>query len=126
MKKQEFAISDSTAALRRVAWENHLGILEGKLYKISSATVRSFNGAKYLSIGERSTVEGNDDINDAVGEELIYDGSGGIKVIKGDIIGVVSCESYASCKNCDGKVIQFNELLEKCKMWYHLRDGKVQ
>ena len=114
LKKQEFAISDGTAALRGVAWENHIDTLEeGMSYKICSASVRSFNGAKYLSVGERSTVEVNDDIGDVV-EESIYDGSGDVQVIKGEIIGVVNCESYASCKNCDGKVVQFNQLLGKC------------
>jgi len=116
LKKQEFTISDTTAALRGVAWEKQLGKLEeGKSYKILSASVRSFNGAKYLSLGERSKVELKDDIGDVVGEELVYDGSGNVQVIKGEIIGVISYESYASCINCDGKVDQFNDRLGKCR-----------
>ena len=73
--------------MRGVAWKNHLGVLEeGKSYKISCVTVRSFNGAKYLLVGEKSTIESNDcDIGDVAGEELIYDGTGDVTVVKGEI-----------------------------------------
>lgn len=48
LRKQDFAIADSTGALRGVAWESHVDVLnEDSPYKISCVTVRSFNGAKY-------------------------------------------------------------------------------
>ena len=82
--KQEFTIADATAALRGVAWENHFNALkEDSLYKIISATVRSFNGAKYVSLGEKSTIEQMDDIGDVVGEELVYHGAGDVTVLRG-------------------------------------------
>ena len=115
LRKQDFAIADSTGALRGVAWESHVDVLkEDSSYKISCVTVRSFNGAKYVSVGEKSSIELKDDIGDVVGEETIFDGSGDVKVLNAEIVGVISCESYGSCRNCDGKVIQVNEILGKC------------
>ena len=86
---------------------------ENTLYKIVCATVRSFNGAKYISVGERSIVEVKDDIGYVV-DGLIDGGSGDVKVVKAEIVAVLSCESYCSCKNCDGKVTQINEIVGKC------------
>ena len=112
--KQDFTVADSTAAVRGVVWENHLDVLkENTSYKIVCATVRSFNGAKYISVGERSIVEVKDDIGYVV-DELIDGGLDDIKVVKAEIVAVLSCESYCSCKNCDGKVTQINEIVEKC------------
>jgi len=50
-----------------------------------------------VSVRERSNVEVKDDIGYVLGGELVFDGSGDVKVVKGGIIGVLSCESYASC-----------------------------
>ena len=112
--KQDFAIADSTAAVRGVAWENYVDVLkENSSYKVTCATVRSFNGANYISVGERSTIEVKSDIGDVV-EESIDGGSGDVKVVNAEIIAVISCESYRSCKNCDGKVNQINQILGKC------------
>ena len=113
--KQDFTIADCTAAIRGVAWEDHFNALkEDSSYKIVSATVRSFNGAKYVSLGEKSTVEELSDIGDVVGEELVYHGAGDVTVLKADIVAVMSIESYISCRVCDGKVIQINEMVGKC------------
>jgi len=66
-----------------VAWEKQLGTLEeGKSYKISSASVTSFNDAKYISVGERSNIEVKDDIGNVVGGELVFDESGDAKVVR--------------------------------------------
>lgn len=46
--------------------------------------VCSFNGAKYVSVGEKSTIEQMDDIGDVVGEELVYRGAGDVSVEGGD------------------------------------------
>ena len=65
--KQDFTIADLTDALRGVAWENHFNALkEDSSYKIVSATVRSFNGVKYVSLGEKSTIEQLGDIGDVI------------------------------------------------------------
>ena len=87
---------------------------ENSSYKIVSATVRSFNGAKYVSVGEKSIVEQTGDIGDVVGEELVYHGAGDITVLKAEIIAVMGIESYISCRMCDGKVVEINEMLGKC------------
>ena len=113
--KLDFTIADSTAALRGVAWENHFNALKkNSSYKIVSATVRSFNGAKFVSLGEKSTIEQLGDIDDVIGKELVYHGAGDVTVLKADIIAVMSIENYVSCRVCDGKVIEINEKLEKC------------
>ena len=57
--------------MRGVAWEDHLDVLkENSSYKITCATVKSFNGAKYISVGERSTIEAKDDIGYVVEESV--------------------------------------------------------
>ena len=114
VNKQDFTIADSTAAVRGVAWEDHLDVLkENSSYKITCATVKSFNGAKYILVGERSTIEAKDDIGYVV-EESVDGGSGDVKVVKAEIIAVISCETYSSCKNCDGKIIQISKVLGRC------------
>ena len=67
--KQDFTLADSTAALRGVAWKDHFNALKvDSCDKIVSATMRSFNGAKYVSLGEKSTIEHLDYISDVMGE----------------------------------------------------------
>ena len=75
------------------------GVLEpGCSYKLMNITVRTFNGARYLSLSSKSTIG---DICEVV-EEVVDDGKG---VVKGEIIGVVGCDSYSSCKSCKAKVV---------------------
>ena len=59
LRKQDFAIADSIGALHGVAWESHVDVLkEYSSYKISCV---------------------KDDIGDVIGEETIFDGSGGAR-----------------------------------------------
>ena len=88
LRKQDFAIDDSTGALRGVAWESHVGVLnEDSSYKISCVTVRSFNGANYISVSEKSSSELKDNIGDIVWGKTIFDGSGHMKVLNAEILG---------------------------------------
>ena len=50
--------------------------------KIISAMVPSFNGAKYVSLGEKSTIEQMNDIGDVLREVIVYHGAGDVTVLK--------------------------------------------
>ena len=62
---------------------------------VANATVRSFNGGKYLSLGGQSEISEVDDIGDIVDEDS-FNGSGQLKVFKGDIVAVISNDEYNS------------------------------
>ncbi len=48
-------LADCTGVCRGVAWEDVIKVLEVDCtYKLRSVTVRSFNQAKYVSLGERA------------------------------------------------------------------------
>ena len=124
LSKQDFVIVDGTGACRGVAWEQHLGKLKvDSCYKIINATVRSFNGSKYISLGERSLLQDVEDIGYVV-DESPFDGSGGITVMKAEIIAVIKIEAYASCRNCNGKVIQVGGIGECSKCSAKMKIGK--
>jgi len=106
LKKRDFVIANSTASCRGVIWEENLDELkEEKSYKISNATVRSFNGVKYLSVGERAVITSVGDIGDIV-DEAVFAGTGQIVVVEGEIIGVLKMEEYLGCRICNSKVIE--------------------
>ena len=51
-------MADSTPACRCVLWEAHTDeVEEGNSYKLENVTVRSFNGSKYLSAGEKAVIK---------------------------------------------------------------------
>ena len=45
--------------------------------------VPSFNGAKYVSLGEKSTIKQINDIGDVLREEIVYHGVGDVTMLKG-------------------------------------------
>ncbi len=105
-------------------------------YKLQNVTVRVFNGVKYLSLSTKSEVVAITDIGEVVEEssEEVVGGSGG-KVISGEIVGVASCETYDSCRNCHVKVTATGKCgmkmkLSKCEKCFAARlvidgeDGK--
>ena len=93
--------ADSTAAYRCVAWEHQINILqEKKSYELNKATVRSFNGAKYLLIEESCGINKIEDIGDVVDENA----ESGTKVVQGDVVADVSLDMYKGCCSCNAKV----------------------
>ena len=44
--------------------------------------IPSFNGAKYLSLGEKSTIEQMNGIGDVLREEIVYHSTGDVTVLK--------------------------------------------
>ena len=64
-----------------MAWKNRFNVLqEDRSCKIISAMVLSFNGAKYVSLGEKPTIEQMNGIGDVLREEIIYHGAGDVTV----------------------------------------------
>lgn len=121
LHKQDFVIVDTTASCRGVAWEQHLHKLkEDGSYKIINATVRSFNGAKCLSLGNKAVITTVEDVGDVV-DESTFDGSGGITVIEAEIVAVLKVETYIGCRSCSSKVVQVGTLGECSK-----RDAKMK
>ena len=53
------------------------------------------------------------DIGDVV-DDLVFDENGGIVVVKGEVIGVVSVETYTSCVSCHGKVTETKTGVGQC------------
>jgi len=76
--------------------------------------VRSFNGAKYASVGEKAMIRAIEEIGYVV-DDASCDKTGGIVVVKTEIVEVVSMENYSSCRNCHGKVMETaNQAIGEC------------
>ena len=115
--KQEFVLADKTDLCRGVIWEEKVNVLkEGTSYKLVNVTVRSFNGARYISLGNKTEIQIIDELGDVV-EGDVFDGSGQVKVFKGEIAAVISVEMYTSCRNCSAKV-ECNEDIVACSKCY--------
>ena len=65
---------------------------------------------RHLSLSSKSTIQEVGDVGEVV-EEVVDDGKG---VVKGEIIGVVGCDSYSSCKSCKAKVVEVSEVVGEC------------
>ena len=114
LSKADFVLGDSTAVCRGVLWEDHIQLLKvDHSYQLSNVTVRSFNGVKYVSLSEKSSVKEVSDIGDVI-DEVVGDGSGGVNVVKGEIVGVVRCDTYASCRCCKAKVVEVSKVVGEC------------
>ena len=70
IQKQECTIADAGGTSRIVLWERDIGkmIIEMS-YQIENATVRTYNGTKYLSVSETTVIVMIDDIGDVAEEE---------------------------------------------------------
>ena len=113
--KQEFVVADATASSPGVAWEQHLHQLkEDGSYKILNATVTSFNGVKYLSLGDKEVITTVGDLGDVV-DESTYKGHGGITGIQAEIVTILKVETYIGCRNCNNKVTQVGAIGECTK-----------
>lgn len=66
-----------------------------------------------MSVGEKAVIKATDDIGDVV-DDLDLDGAGGIAAVKGDVVAVVSMETYASCVNCHAKATEASRGLGQC------------
>ena len=96
-------------------WQSDVGALkENQSYKIIHATVRLYQGVRYLSCSESCKIEETDDIGDVAEIDSDEELSKSAKVITGYIKAVVSCEHYPSCANCNALERDGNDY-ECCK-----------
>jgi len=58
------------------------------------------------SVGEKSTIEPTDNISDVVDVSATQDKTGGLIVIKAEVVSVIGIDSYISCRNYLGKVTE--------------------
>ena len=102
--KQDFVLADCTDVCRGITWQEQVNTLKEEYsYKLINVTIRSFSGAKYISLGQKSEVQQISDIGGVV-EKDAFDGSGKLKMFEGEIVAVTNVEEYTSCRNCNAKV----------------------
>jgi len=116
LRKRDLFLSDLTAVYRYVAWESEIDVLqESKSYKITNATIRTFNGEKYISIGQKSKIAIIEDIGEVIDNESPQGSSGRAKVVTSDIISVAKVDEYKSCYNCTAKLSNSDTPLIVCQ-----------
>ena len=116
LKKRDLFLSDHTAVYRCVAWESDIDVLqESNSYKITNATIRTFNGDKYLSIGQTSEIAIIEDIGEVIDDQSPVENSGRAKVITSDIVSVAKVDEYKSCYNCSSKLSHSDAPLIVCQ-----------
>ena len=88
-----------------VAWEPHIELLQqDNTCTIANAVLKSFNGQKYVSIGQNCQITQIDDMQEVTDNEVPAPGTVQAKVFKGDVANV-SINTYKSCLNCNAKVL---------------------
>ena len=126
LRKCDFVIADSSRSCRGVVWEeNMVELKENSSYKILNATVRCFNGAKYLSVGEQAIIKFVGEIGN-ITEELICDESGRILLVEGEIIGILKTDVYLGCRICNSKVTEVGNIGECTKCGAKVKIGKCK
>ena len=112
--ERDFLFADKTAIYRGVAWENHIELLEQEhSYQFNNATVRSYSGDKYLSVGVNCGVAKIEGIGEVLDDEL-PENQGKVKVVTTEVVVVVSVEVYKSCRNCSMKIIDSGSQFAVC------------
>ena len=115
--KQDCVVANSSGCTRVVVWEQDVGRLqEGSCYKLIGASVCSFCGVTYLSMGGDCTIETVDEIsNVAEVEEGELEESGVVrKIVEGEIVGIKSSDEYIGCFSCNAKVKTESNVLGEC------------
>lgn len=100
--KQEATLADSEGGCRCVLWDKNVGRLSiDESYKLSNVVMKMYDGAKWA---EKSLLEDIQDIGevDESWEETLCGKDAGRYIRRGEIIGVLSCEEFVSCKSCKG------------------------
>ena len=117
LQKWDLFLSDNTPVYRCVAWETDIDLLqENSSYRITNATIRTFNSEKYISIGRQSEeVTTIKDIGEAIDNESPQKKAGGAKVITSEIIAVLNIDHYKSCHNCSDKLPHSDKPLVVCQ-----------
>ena len=113
LKKTDIHLAD---VYRYVVWENYIKMIkDGKSYKFGNVTVRTFNAAKFISLGENCVIEEIDDIGNVVDDEDPEDGVRRANVVKAEIVGIIcNVDTYKSCRSCSGTIIETDAPIGVC------------
>lgn len=112
--KQDCIIADCSAAYRVVLWEKAVDLFEmGKSYELTEALIRMYNCKKYITLTEDGVVKEISDIGEVVQGDCDAGSSHG-RVVLGELVGIVSCEEYASCLSCNAKVGKYSDVIGEC------------
>uniref|UniRef100_A0A1X7TCP3 Uncharacterized protein n=1 Tax=Amphimedon queenslandica TaxID=400682 RepID=A0A1X7TCP3_AMPQE len=82
-----------------------------KSYWVTGATVKSYNGEKYLSTAENSEVTEIDNLKEV--NENTIDGRNN-EHFAGEIVGVISYKGFNSCISCGSKVLNCCNGIGEC------------
>ena len=75
--------------------------------------IHTFNGIKYLSLSDKSCIEEIADIGNVVDESATM-GEGSIKIVQGEIVGIMNTEAYNNSRVCKAKVMAVNDIISEC------------
>lgn len=117
LEKQDCLVGDSSGCTRVVLWEQDVGQLkEGECYKLVGASVRSFRGVTYLSVGGDCMVESVSEIGEVAEVQEGDDEDSGVvrKIVEGEIDGVMYSDEYTACIACNAKVKSEDNVLGEC------------
>ena len=110
LKKQDCYLSDGSGTRRIVLWQKRIHVLaKGVSYRLKDVSVKQWDGSKYLSVMEDSTIEdGIGAVTDAC--ELLEQN----KTVIGEIASVPYYSNYLSCTECNAKVDPVDSICGKC------------
>ena len=112
LKKQDAVVADHSQACRLVLWEELPNSVQvSKSYKITGATVKFYNGEKFLSTTENSEITEIDDLKE-VNENTIDVRKN--EYFTAEIVGVISYKGFSSCISCASKVLDCCNGIGEC------------
>lgn len=115
LNKQDCVLKDVNASCRIVLWENDVGKLKkGQSYSLIKVLVRQYDGVKYFSLSDGTSIEPIQDIQEISDDDYDEETSQILLVATGEIVAVLSISDYSSCVSCTGMVQSINEVLGKC------------
>uniref|UniRef100_A0A8W8NTQ5 Uncharacterized protein n=1 Tax=Magallana gigas TaxID=29159 RepID=A0A8W8NTQ5_MAGGI len=104
IRKSYITVADATDTIQVCAWDKHIDQLEiGKSYKMTSVSLRSFDGIKSITTCPDTIIDRIEDIESVNTAE-----TDAISVIDTLIIDAVSCNSFTLCSACNKAIGVFN------------------
>ena len=111
LTKQEASITDDTASIRVVLWENDISKISSDLsYKLYKVMVKNYQGNKYLTLNKQTIIS---QISQQFERENNVDIQHQFQTVHCPADGVNSVHRFISCKKCHTKVIPQGNIV-KC------------
>ena len=119
LKKQDCKLGDTSGTFKLVLWEGNVDQVKcGMSYEFTNLMVKEFDGMKYLTFSDETTVTetGNIEVPESVVDVQsdVDSASTENENIVGEVIAVVSSEKKTMCVSCNGEVNRLNERVGKC------------